>query len=187
MADQEAVNTRNPESVTEEWMDQELDLAEAMAFAWGLMEAGDLSKDDYAGMVQDLSEMATGQGVATVSVLHVLEARGFKGLGRLMGTVARQYGTPIISLSGFDFSIKPITALPYEFMLRCGTIVFDFFGSDALAVTMSPYDQRLRADVEVVVGRKCHFFVTLPSEFDRALERIATLLDEKRDEEGEGR
>jgi len=48
--------------------------------------------------------------------------------------------------------------------------VFELIGKDALVVVMNPYDRQLRRDIETMTGRKCHFFLTLPSEFDKALD-----------------
>jgi len=168
-----------------ECVERGIDMSGALSLAWKLMESGALSEEDYSGMVQDLSEMAAEQSVATVSVLHVLEARGVKNIGQIMGAIANEYGTPIISLAGFDLQLQAVSSLPYETMVRCGTMPFEFMGSNALVVTMNPYDERLREETEQTLKRKCHFFITLPSEFDQALERVATLMDESSRSEGE--
>jgi hypothetical protein len=57
-------------------------------------------------------------------------------------------------------------------MLKRGAMVFELLGKDALAVVMNPYDRQLRKDVEAMAGRKCHFFMTPPPEFDKALETV---------------
>jgi len=155
-----------------------VNMSEELAFVWKLMEAEKISQDDYAAIVHDLTEMSAGGAHATVSVLHVLEARGFKNLEKIMSFVAKDCGTPFIRLSNFELQVEAISLVPMDFMLRCGALVFGLIGQDALTVVLNPYDRDLRKDVEALVGRPCHFFVTLASEFDTALDRISDVLVE---------
>jgi tetratricopeptide (TPR) repeat protein len=155
-------------------------LADELSFAWMLMEGGVVTQEEYSGIVQDLTEMSGGQDSATVSVLHVIENRGFKNIARIMGYAAAQCGTPILSLSSFDIQSNAAALLPMDFMIKRGVLVFDLFGHTGLAVAMNPQSQELRDDVEVVAGRACHYYLALPSEFDKALERIDEMLSESR-------
>ena len=147
-------------------------LADELSFAWTLMESNQLSQDEYASVVQDLTEMSSGDKAATASVLHALEFRTFKGLERLMGNVSKECGTPIVTLSHFDLTDRAMSALPTDFVIRRGALVFDFIGDDALVVVMNPYDKQLRQQIESIAGKACHYFVTLPSEFDAAVNLI---------------
>ncbi len=144
-----------------------------LAFAWNMMEAGDLTQEEYSGIVQDLTEMSVSEGVNTVSVLHVLEARGHRGLERILARAADECGTPIVSLSCFNVQAASEFVLPVDFMLRRGALVFEVVGSHALVVVLNPYDEQLRTDVETLVGRPCHFYLSLPAEFDEALTRLS--------------
>jgi len=153
------------------------DMSTELAVAWNLMEAGMLNQEDYASVVQDLTDMWMGDNAATVSVLHVLEAKGVKNLEAIITFVSRQCGVPVISLAKFELQPEAISLLPIDFATRRGVLIFDLLGADALAITMNPYDTQLKKDVEVVSGRKCHFFVALPSEFDEALNRIGSILE----------
>lgn len=148
-------------------------MAEELSFAWNLMEAGELTQEEYANVVQDLTEMSSGDSDAAVSVLHVLEARAFKNLERIIGGVAEKCGTPVISLSNFDCQPKAALLLPVNFMLKRGALIFDLLGKDALAVVMNPYDKQLQKDVCALAGKKCHFFITKASEFDMAVGKMA--------------
>jgi len=144
-----------------------------LAFAWNMLEAGDLTQEEYSGVVQDLTEMSVAGGADTVSVLHVLEARGHRGLERILTRVAEKCGTPVISLSCFDVQAAAEAVLPVDFMLRRGALVFELVGDHALVVVLNPYDEQLRRDVEELVGRPCHFYLSLPAEFDAALTRLS--------------
>jgi len=154
-------------------------MADELAFAWNLLEASQLTQEEYASIVQDLTEMSAIESATTVSVLHVLENRAFKNLEKIIGYVSKECGTPIVSLSSFDFKSEEILLLPMDFMVGRGAFVFEVIGKDALVAVMNPYDKQLHKDVETLTNRKCHFFMTLPSEFDKALAGAASFLSGK--------
>ena len=165
-----------PDEQPEEPRYEAFNLADELSFAWALLESKQLTQDEYAAVVQDLTEMSSSEGKATVSVLHALELRAFKHLERLLVAVSKQTGAPIITLSLFDIQHRAITALPPDFMARRGAAVFDFIGNEALVAVMNPFDQKLRKSVGALLKRPCHFFMTLPSEFDAVALRARELL-----------
>jgi hypothetical protein len=149
------------------------DMSSELAFAWNMLEAGDLTQEEYSGVVQDLTEMSVAEGADTVSVLHVLENRGHRGLEHILTRAADECGTPVVSLSCFNVKAASDVVLPVDFMLRRGALVFELIGDHALVVVLNPYDEQLRTDIETLVGRPCHFYLSLPSEFDEALTRLS--------------
>jgi hypothetical protein len=151
-------------------------MANELSFAWNLAQEDLLTQEEYAEVVQDLTEMMASEIVATVSVLHALEARGSKKLEPVMAAVAKKTGIPVISLASFDLNTKALPLLPLEMMIRRGVLAFDLLNKDALVVLMNPHDEQLRKDVEAVSRRKCHYYLTLPSEFDQAITRAQDLL-----------
>jgi len=166
---------RQPQTETDVGVRRTFNMVEELSFAWNLMEANELTQEEYANVVQDLTEMSAGDSTATVSIFHVLEARGAKNMERVIAFVAKECGTPFVSLSGFQFEHETVSVLPMDFMVQRGAVVFESVGPDALVVVMNPYDKHLRKDVEALCGKKCHFFVTLPSEFDQMLDRILNI------------
>lgn len=147
-------------------------MADELSFAWNLLEAGELTQEEYASVVQDLTEMSASDSNATISVLHVLEARAFKSLEKIAGFVSRECLAPIISLSSFEIQSAIVSMLPMDFMVRRGAIVFELLGNNALVVVMNPYNKQLRQDIEAVTGKKCHFFMALSSDFDQAIAKL---------------
>lgn len=147
-------------------------VADELSFAWRLFEAGEISQDDYAAVAHDLSELAVDGHLSTVSVLHVLEHRAFAGMERVMGYISRESKTPIVSLLAFELAPEATSLLSNEFIIRRGSLVFGLIMDDAMVVVMNPFDRSLRADIETATGRKCHFFMALPSEFDAAVAAI---------------
>jgi hypothetical protein len=159
-------------------------MADELSFAWNLLQAEQLSQDEYARVVHDLTEMTASDAVTTISVLHVLEFKASKNLERSIAFVVRDCGTPFVTLSSFSFPIEAMSVLPIDFMVRRGVLVFDFIGQDALVAIMNPYNTTLREEVEVLTSRKCHFFVALPSDFDQALGRVRAFQEDKASSSG---
>lgn len=156
-------------------------IADELSVAWNLLETKELSQEDYSSVVQDLTEMSAVENPSTVSVLHVLENRGFKNLERVMNHIAKECATPIISIACFQITPEVFNMLPLEFVIRRGAVVYEMLGKDALVVVMNPYDKQLRADVQAALGgRRCHFYVTLPSEFDKAVSGAVQAQQEKK-------
>lgn len=154
-------------------------IQDELSYAWNLHESKELSQEDYSRVVHDLTEMSTSDSLTTISVLHTLEFRAAKNLERIMSFTARQYGTPMVTLASFGFPVEAMTLLPMEFMVRRGVLCFGFIGPEALVVIMNPFNKTLRAEVEVMANRRCHFFMALPSDFDAAIAKVRAQLDEK--------
>lgn len=148
-------------------------VADELSFAWKLFEAGEISQEEYASVAQDLADLSIDGHLSTVSVLHALEGRAFSGMERVMGFVSREAKTPIISLQSFDLQPVAVALLSREFAIRRGALVFELLKDDALVAVMNPFDLSLRADIERTTGRACHFFMTLPRDFDAAVASLA--------------
>lgn len=147
-------------------------LAAEMSMAWNLMEAGELTQEQYALVVQDLTGMSGQRGGGTVSTLHAIEAHGDMDLERIMGFLARECGTPIISLDNFELNTDAMRLLPRPFMTERGAIVFELLGPDALVAILNPYDSELRKDVKTLLAKEAHFFIVPASQFDRRIVRM---------------
>ena len=154
-------------------------MADELSCAWNLMEAGELTQEEYASVVQDLTDMSSGETEHTISVLHVLEGRQFKNLDKIMGYVAKQCETPIISLSNFELRTDVFGLIPDEFTMKCGAVAFETLGDDVLVAILNPYNTQIRKDVKAITGRTCHFFLAMPSEFDQLVTNGKEAIAEK--------
>lgn len=174
-AEPSSVETPIPDRAAAAEVSMCLNMSDELAFAWNLMQAGDVTEEEYAEIVQDLTDMSTSETTSTVSILHVLEARGFKALDRIIARISEDTGLPYVTLDSFDIPNPAAALLPVDFMVRRGALVFDLIGNRALAAVLNPYDKGLRRDVETLAGRRCHFCLARASEFDRALERVTSV------------
>ncbi len=159
-------------------------MAEELSFAWNLLEANELTQEEYSSLVQDLTEMFSGEAISTASVLHVLEHRNFKNLEKIIVKASQDTNTPIVSLSSFDIPDEAGSLLPMDFMLRRGALIFGFVGDHPMVAIMNPYSSPLREDLFKLTGKTCHFFMCMPGDFDRALDKTMTVLaDTEKSEE----
>ncbi len=154
-------------------LSRKINITEELSLAWDLLQAGELTQEQYAEVVQDLTNISsntTDQG--GISMLHVIENRAFGNTERILVFASRKGDLPIISLSGFDFSDEAISLLPLEAMIRQGVLPYDLLGPDALVVIQNPYDRDLRKQVELSLGRRCHFFLAAPHDFSAGIIRV---------------
>ncbi len=147
-------------------------VTDELSFAWKLFEAGEISQEDYATVAHDLAELSVDPHPSTASVLHVLETHAYSGMERVMGYASRETKTPILSLAAFQVGPDTAAALPLDFTIRRGALVFGTILDELLVAVLNPYDQTLREDVIHETGCTCHFFLALPSEFDDAVAEI---------------
>lgn len=166
------------EEVQAEARPRAANISDEIAFAWHLLEAGKLNKDEYAAIVHDLSENSTKTSGIPVSTLHVLSDKGASNILEIMAFVSNDRGIPIISLNNFEFLPSTASILPLDFMIQRKVLVFDMMGKDALAAILNPYDAALQSDFLQISGMEGHFFLVLPIEFDNFLERIKKELSE---------
>ncbi len=154
-------------------------MADELSFTWSLMEANELTQEEYASVVQDLTEMSASDSNVTISVLHVLESRGFKGIDRIIAYLSRQCKTPFVSLACFEFQFNTANLLPLDFCIKRGAFAFESVGKTLLVTVMNPFDKQLQKDVETLAKRRCSFYITYPSEFDRTVAKYGEVLIEK--------
>ena len=134
-------------------------MAGELTFAWNLLGSEQITQEEYSSVVQDLTEMYSGGNVATVSLLHAMEVRGFKRLDKIVAYASKECETPIISLSCIEMKREAVSLMPVEVMMKRGVLTFGFVGNDVLAVVMNPYDSSLKGIVESMTGRACHFLL----------------------------
>lgn len=147
-----------------------VDITAELALAWNLVQAGELTQEEYAGVVHDLTENSTHQHDAPVSVLHVLRDRGFKNYDRIMAFLATNTGLPIVPIGSFEFQKEAAAVLPEEYCLHRGAAAFEIMGNEPLIAILNPYDTELQKEIEALVGRRCHFYLTTADDYDKYLE-----------------
>ncbi len=156
----------------------ESDLAEEFALAWRLYEENQLSQEEYSSILHDLTEISTKELDVPISVLHVLNDRGFTQMNRIMNYLSSRSGVPCISLGNFELNEEVGTVLPLRFAARDGALPFASFGGDLLVAVLNPFNNMLVDQVEQECGRRCRTYLVAPDDYDRALGRLRSLANQ---------
>jgi len=154
---------------------KEKDISEELALAWRLYEEGQLSQEEYSSVLHDLTEVSSKVLEVPVSVLHVLNDRGFTQMTRLMNHLSTRSGVPSLMLSNFELTEEVAGALPIELAAHEGALPFAFFGDDLLVAVLNPFNNALADKVESIGGHRCHTYLVDPEDYDAALGRLRTL------------
>lgn len=147
-----------------------------LAFAWQLHDRQWITSDDYTQLIQELTDLSSrAESGATVSLLHVLAGREYARMDQLLASIATEAHIPLLPLSRFETPPATAALLPPLFVRTMGAAPFDRIGTETLIAVLNPYNDRLRADVSVRTGHRCHFYLASPVEFDRWADLYAPL------------
>ena len=151
------------------------DVGEELALAWRLYEDGQLSQEEYSSVLHDLTEISSKELDVPVSVLHVLNDRGFPQLNRVMNYMSSRSGIPCISLQQFELSEEAAKVLPLHMAEHEGALPFAFFGADLLVGVLNPFNGGLVDKIEQQVGQSCHTYLVAPEDYDSMLARVRSV------------
>ncbi len=149
---------------------QELD------FAWLLHEQGMLSEDQYAAIVSDITDLSASATPVPISVLHLYHDRQLPNIDRVLTFASEKSAVPLLPLTSFDPQAAAYGLLPLDYLIIKGVVPFELMSRDLLVGTLNPLNEKLRAELEKLTGRRCHFYLVQPSDFDATIDRIRKLL-----------
>jgi len=147
-------------------------VAQELDFAWMLHEAGLLSEDQYASVVTDITDLSASVTPHPVSVLHLYHDRQFPNLDRVIAFAAEKSGLPLLPLTAFEPQAAAYGLIPLDYLVVKGVIPFELMSRDLLVGTLNPLNEKLRAELDTLTGRRCHFYLVHPSDFDATLDKI---------------
>lgn len=153
----------------------EAEIGEELALAWKLYEENQLSQEEYSSVLHDLTEVSSREVAVPVSVLHVLNDRGFSQMNRILNYLSSRSGVPCISLKHFELTEEIAELLPGEISSRDGALPFALFGHDLLVAVLNPFNRALIDKVEKAGGRRCHTYLVTAEEYDTALTKLRAL------------
>jgi len=145
------------------------DITAELALAWNLVQAGELTQDEYSSVVNDLTESSSRINQVPVTVLHVLRDRTFNNYEKILSFLSQNSGLPIIPLASFELQKDANSLLSEDIMVHRGAIVYELMGKDALVAILNPYDTELRKEVESITNRTCHFYIVGADDYDKYL------------------
>ena len=148
---------------------QELD------FAWLLYEQGLLSEDQYASVVSDITDLSASATPQPVSVLHLYHDRQLPNIDRVIAFAAEKSGVPLLPLTSFEPQAAAYGLFPLDYLVIKGVVPFELMSHDLLVATLNPLNEKLREELEKLTGRRCHFYLVQPTDFDATVEKIRKL------------
>ena len=151
------------------------DISEELALAWKLFEENQLSQEEYSSVLHDLTEVSSKELNVPVSVLHVLNDRGFNQMNRIMNYMSSRSGVPCISMRNFELPDEVGDALPLDISAHDGALPFGFFGNDLLIGVLNPFNNVLIDKVEKVSGHRSHSYLISAEEYDTTLEKLRSM------------
>ena len=147
-------------------------VAQELDFAWALHEEGVLTEELYASVVGDITDLSTNATPAPISVLHLFQDRQLPNIDRVMTFTSTKSGSPLLPLNSFEPQAVAFGELPLDYLIIKGVIPFEKMGEDLLVAMLNPTNNELRQELSSLTGRRCHFFLVSPSDFDQAIEKI---------------
>lgn len=153
----------------------EAEISEELALAWKLYEENQLSQEEYSSVLHDLTEVSSKEVDVPVSVLHVLNDRGFSQLNRIINHMSSRSGVPCISLLNFELTAEIAEVMPMEIAARDGALPFGLFGNDLLLAVLNPFSNALIAKAEKASGHRCHTYLVSAEQYDIALGKLRGL------------
>jgi hypothetical protein len=156
-------------------------LSRELGLAWELLQAGELSQDEYAAVVEELSRRSGDDRHTIISFLHVLADIRPAMLERFLLAVARRRRCPVIALAGFEPQPDALAGMPPAYAAGSGTLPFDKIGDELMVAVLNPPDDERRRELEAQLGRRCHFFLARPDDFDAACARLQAAAGETPD------
>jgi hypothetical protein len=160
---------------TESAQSTDADISEELALAWKLYEENQFSQEEYSSILHDLTEVSSKELAVPVSVLHVLNDRGFTQMNRIMNYMSSRSGAPCISLKNFELPQEVGDVMPLDMVTHDGALPFGFFGNDLLVGVLNPFNSLLVEKVEKVSGHRCHTYLVSPDEYDATLEKFRAM------------
>jgi len=151
------------------------DISEELALAWRLFEEEQLSQEEYSSVLHDLTETSSKELDVPVSVLHVLNDRGFTQMNRIMNHMSERSGVPCLSLINFELPEDLAGVIPLHVSQHDGILPFGRFGENLLVAVLNPFNLHLVEKTEQVCGCRCHTFIVPPEEYDVVLGKLREL------------
>ncbi len=153
-------------------MERRAIVTQELDFAWLLHEQGILSEDQYASVVSDITDLSASPTPLPISVLHLFQDRQIPNIDRVLNFAAEKSGAPLLPLSSFEPQAAAYQLLPLEYMIIKGVIPFEVIARDLLVATLNPLNDALHEELEKLTGRRCHFYLVQPSEYDVSIDKV---------------
>ena len=150
------------------------DLSGELELGWFLLQHNQITQEQYEAAVAGLTEKRTKRSPgACLSLLSELSMLPGVDCEKIIGFLAAETMTPYVEVTRFELRSEICGLLPLDDARRLGVLPFESLRREVMTALLNPVDANLRKMLEGYVGRKLHFFLTSPEEFQKAVESLA--------------
>jgi len=111
---------------------------------------------------------------STLALLQELASMERVYMDKIIGFLSAQTNTPYVDVSRFEVPEDVSLLMDYKESRRLGILVFEQMGEELQVATMNPVDDGLKQRIEKHLGKKIHFYLTAPDNFQSAIEALAS-------------
>ncbi len=147
-------------------MQREMDLA------WRLLEAEELTQEEYATLVEDLTSLVTSETDSPLSIQHIMADRTFSGIDRIRQYMVKKGRCPFLALENFELQPPELPDTTLDYLLLLGALPFANIGKELLIGLLNSADSQLQTTINNQLGTKCHYFLITCEAFDAALKQL---------------
>jgi hypothetical protein len=97
-------------------------------------------------------------------------------MDKILGFLSAETSTPCVDVSRFEIDPDVAELIPLQDSKRLGVMAFESLGNEVMVAIMNPVDENLRKTVSAYLGRRTHFYLTSPEEFQNAIDELSQLL-----------
>ncbi len=152
----------------------EADLHAELDFGWSLLEAEQVSQDQYEHAVDTLTEAhINSHGRGPISFLLELASMEDANISRVLSFVSAENRVPFVELRRCQIPSEATADFTLDKMRRWCAIPFGVVGSERMIAVLNPTNERLVQALCNNVGGRAHIYLTSPDDFLDALDSLA--------------
>lgn len=152
----------------------EADLHAELDFGWSLLEAEQVSQDQYEHAVDALTEAhINSHGRGPISFLLELASMDQANISRVLGHVSAENRVPFIELRRCQIPAEALANFSLDKIRRWCAIPFGVLGNERMIAVLNPTNERLMQALRTNAGGRVHIYLTSPEDFLETLDSIS--------------
>lgn len=152
----------------------EADLHAELDFGWSLLEAEQVSQDQYEHAVDTLTEAhINSHGRGPISFLLELASMDEANISRVLSFVSAEYRVPFVELRRCQIPSEAMADFTPDKVRRWCAIPFGVVGNERMIAVLNPTNERLIQTLRNNVGGRIHIYLASPDDFLDTLDSLA--------------
>lgn len=123
-------------------------------------------------IINMLADLPSPEAPKLLSALALLDTIDPEQSELVLERTLRGYPMPVLAPEIFEPQSTAVDTLSRNFITICGVLPFATIGDELLVAVLNPVSEVLRQEVMARTDRPCHFFATLPTQWQAAYEKL---------------